>query len=349
MQLFNLTIEPDELAIPEALHEMPRARGTVSQATLGSIINWVLTGQLHFYPYNRGDGRVSRPTAKSAAEGINPDIIGECTIGRWKVEENGDSKNAYCLNNFHSRLLGAIVRLKNGELTHKEENIPVSVRVQADFLGGYQGMNASGQAHRTKDKIKSPDLAYGSLLRKVFGTVGENCEKCLGDNKWTTLSSVLYNLSDVAPTPSKKSNKWYWPWVYRLRTESRHIADKGKETLNISEKRTKDMIQAVQYWHTLVMSLEAKVTKGSKDAARIAGSAGFFGYIVCDRLSPTPRLSKNVGVIVKRLARNIGKVSEICPELTRGNQITVVNFTGMLDKILKKKQTAAELYDEDDD
>lgn len=347
MKFFDLTIEEAGLVVPEAVCDMPKAKGTVVQATMGSLINWVLTQQLFFYPFNRGDGRVSKTTARSAAEGINADIIGECTIGKWEIEEDGKKKNVMCLNNFHSRLYGALKRLKEGTLTRKETNIPVSVRVQEDFLGSYQGMNAAGQAHRTKDKIKSPDLAYGSLLREIFDTVGENCERRLGDNKWTTLSSVLYNLSDAAQTPAKKSNKWYWPWVYRLRTDSRLLADESKGALKVSEERTKDMIHALQYWHSLVMSLEAKVEKGSSDAARIAGSAGFFGYVLCDRVSGKPYLSKNVDVTVKRIAKNIGKVAEICPELTRGNQNTVIRYTGLLDKILKGTKSMNDL-DEDE-
>lgn len=132
--------------------------------------------------------------------GVNPDIIGECTLGSWEVKDDkGNVKKAMCLNNFHSRLYGFLKRFKNGKMTRKELATQVAVRVQEDFIGGYQGLNPLSTGHQTKHMLSNPDLAYGCILQEVFDKIGPDITNAVGNNRWTILSSVLYNLTEPQP------------------------------------------------------------------------------------------------------------------------------------------------------
>jgi len=314
MNFFDLDLEG--VPVPLATHQMPRRKGTVVLANLGSIINWVLTGQLSFYSHNRGDGSLSLATIKkTAAEGVVPDIIGECTIGQWE--------GGMRLNNWHSRLYGFLYLHKERQLKQKDLDLPVSVRVQENFIESYTGLSVN---HKTRDKIKCPELAYGGILKDVFDAVGPECIHVIGSNRWTVLSSVIYNLSQAAP-------RWYWPDVYRVRMEARQLANELYGAIRLSQDKRKKLAEAIQFWYNLVMTVEAN---SPANVSKIRSSAGFFGYVLCDQLSDK-RISKNHKINANKVLRNLDKMLKICPELCRGDRADIVAHNVQLDRILKKK------------
>ena len=316
---------------PPENYPMPKKKLELATVDLSSILNWVMTGQLKPYPYNRGSGTIAEVTVNSAEKGVKADIIGECTIGLFLPNKSGENPYWY-LNNFHSRIGGFLRRYEKGEMTKEELGVKVGVRVQEEFLQSYQDMNASGSSHRTKDKIQNPDLAYGSILEKVFLAIGEQAVNCVGKNKWTVLSAIIYYAATA------KDAKWYWPQVYQTRQYAMKKANHDSNTIRLSKKDTDKFVRGIQFWHSLVMKIEAQSqAAGLGDFAKIRNSAGFFGYILCDQMLDSPLLSKSQPVLIKRIMRHHKLFIDIMPELCRGNKDAVCRWTDQLDyKILKK-------------
>lgn len=338
MHFFDLTI-PQGTAIPRASVEMPKKKGSVVLANIGSILNWFLTGHLHPYNFNRGQGQVSQTTSKNVEGGIHPDIIGECTYG-WYESPNSDQKG-WCLNNWHGRLHGCLRRYLSDNLSKTELAISVSVRVQERFISSYQLMNLN-TGHRTKDKIVCPDLVYGAIIQDVYARLSEGCQKLIGSNRWTVLSSILFNM-DGSP---KKKREWYWPAVYQKRSKAMERANEAAGTIVISSEMVQKLVQAIHFWYDLVMQIEAAAGPSNVNVSKIRTSAGFFGYIICDRMEDTPGISDNKKALTKRIFRHLSDIMELCPELCRGDTITVKKFTGHLNKILGRKEQEVEEQEE---
>jgi hypothetical protein len=114
--------------------------------------------------------------------------------------------------------------------------------------------------------------------------------------------------------------------VARLRANDR------KNTLPVDPADKKKIVQAIQFWYSMMMELGKE---GIKDAKKVQGSAGFFGYVICDQLSKTPGFSKDQSVNIKRIKKEIVEVVKFCPDLCRANRPDAERFTLDADKIFK--------------
>ena len=312
------------------IKKMPRKVGSVTIVNLGSIINWVMTEQLIPYFNNRGCGRLSKKTFESAYSGVEGDSLGECTYGL--VVKKGVRK--FVLTDFHSRLGGFLKRWVDGKMSPKELKTTISVRVVANHLKSYQKLNA-GDPHRTKDKIKNPDLAYGVILKEIRESVGEESMAMIGDNKWTILSSVIYNMGLGAI----KDEDWIWPQVYKKRGDAMKIADKDAGHIKVSPDNRLKLIYAIQYWHKLMKEVETKAEPSGIEICSVTRSAGLFGFIICDRMCKKPHFSTQ-NVMINKIMRNLVSIRHACPELCRGNRDAVKSFSLQLAELFKhnKKQ-----------
>lgn len=326
-------IDLSQINPPHSTVDVPDVPGDVQQVVLGDVMNWVITEKVHDYSNNRGDGKISKSTAKSAATGVNPDIIGEITIGYYDEEDEENKK--LTLNNFHSRIYGFLTRVKKGDMTPEELATPVSVRVQMNFLGSYLAMNAPGSPHRTKDKIMNPDLKYGKVLGEIFDQVGGGCREFIKSNKWTVLSSIVYNMTQPDPD-------WVWPEVYGLRTQAGKSANEiaGKTDI-LDQKQRNDIADAISFWYELCKALHDEVKESGIDVSKITDSAGFFGFVVCDRLQKATGNSSrsfdaNQKENVSKILKNLSRMLYICPILCRGDKDQVMHFYGELCEELKK-------------
>jgi hypothetical protein len=153
--------------------------------------------------------------------------------------------------------------------------------------------------------------------------------KLIGQNKWTVLSSIIYNLSQ------DKDRNWSWPAVYRFRQTAMKLANNEAGSLVISAADKKCLIQAIQYWYDLMVSLNNRAKETDNDVKKILGNAGLFGFIVCDRMWATPNFS-TPPVMVKKIIRNLPKVQRACPELCRSNKDTMIEYSLQLNEIFKK-------------
>jgi len=320
----NLTDVP----VPTAQEKMPRKEGKYI-VTLASLLNWVMTGLLHIYDNNRGDGRVSKQTSDSTAAGVNKNAIGEFQIGMY----NGDSPRITIANG-HSRLGGIFQRLANGELTPTELSMSVYVTYLEDgeFMRTYQTVNAS-TSHKNKDKIKNADLAFGPTLSKIKQGVGEACMSLVGNNKWTVLSSIILNLT----TPNRS---WLWPEVYQKRMAASAAANGLAGELKISAADQKRLVTAILFWFELMDGLREKAKESGVDVTKIVNNAGMFGYIVCDQMKTNPELS-TIPVLIKKMIRHLPTILLACPELCRGNRPMILQKTFELDDIFKRRTKEA--------
>lgn len=312
--------------VPSATEPLVTQAGAAYHASLSSILNWILEGKIHAYENNRGQGKVSQATFRRIYEdGICPDVVGECTFG-YVQTENGKQ---LCLNNWHSRAKAFLARLKDNRISNKELKTLVAVRVQSEFIPSYQKMNAPGSAHRTQDKICNPDLAYGYYIKPVFEQVGSDVVSLIGSNKWTVISAILYNLGrNKVPT-------WYWPKVYHLRGEARQVADWLAGEFKVSNAKVNSFVEALDYWYKFMLQIQAK-NAVSLNIKKITKSAGFFGYIVADRVGPK-EFHESMKVCANRVFSHYDKIRNSLPELTRGNDDSLTKFTADLDKIFKNK------------
>lgn len=316
---FGIAVLPDP-PTGDYINPIPRRVGVVQVYTLGSIINWILTGKLVPYLNNRGNGMSSQKTTASAYAGVKGDSLGECTIGIY----NGE----LTLADFHSRLNGFCRRYVDGLMTVRELKTPISVRVAGDFLSAYRELNG-GDPHCTKHKIANPDLAYGSIIQSISTAVGPDCMKLIGQNKWTVLSSIIYNLSYC------EDRNWSWPAVYRFRQVSMKLANNEAGSLVISASDKRYLIQAIKYWYDLMVVLNNRAKETDNNVKKIIGNAGLFGFIVCDRMWATPTFS-TPPVMVKKIIRNLPAVQRACPELCRSNKDTMIEYSLQLNQIFKK-------------
>jgi len=310
------------------IKKMPRSVGSVTIVNLGSIINWVMTEQLSPYFNNRGCGRLSKKTKESAYNGVKGDSLGECTYGL--VVKNRVQK--FVLTDFHSRLGGFLKRWVEGKMSAKELKTEISVRVVANHLESYQELNA-GDPHRTKDKIKNPDLAYGVILKEIRESVGEKAMAMIGDNKWTILSSIIYNMGLGAI----KDEEWSWPQVYKKRGDAMKIANKNAGHIEVDKDNRLKLIHAIQYWHALMKEVETKAAKSGIEICKVTRSAGLFGLIICDRMCKKPHFATQ-NVMINKIIRNLVSIRHACPELCRGNKSAVKSFSLELAELFNKKQ-----------
>lgn len=311
------------------IKEMPREKGSVSIQNLGSVLNWLITDQLHAYKNNRGDGRVSKRTSDSAYAGVKGDSLGECTIGEIRLE-NG--RKVMALADFHSRLFGFLRRYVDGLMTEKELRTSISVRVVDEHLLSYQELNSS-DPHKNKDKIKNPDLAYGPVLKKIQDTMGKDCMSLIGNNKWTILSSIIFNLANG-------EKEWNWPDVYQQRGKAGKLANNKADHFNISQHDLKRLCEAIQFWYDLMMLVSEQANKIGNPSIfqKIIGNAGMFGFIVCDRMLDKPRFS-NVKILANKIIREVDIVSKACPDLCRGTRITVLQFSTRLSELFSIRRS----------
>lgn len=315
---------------PTETVSIPTIPGQVIQADVGSVLNWVITGKVLPYDNNRGNGAFANVTVKSIEKkGVIPDIIGECTIGMFA---RGNEKPHMRFNNFHSRAAGLLSRLSAGNLTAQEISTPVSVRVQQDFLSSYQGMNAAGSAHRTKDKIRNPDLAYGAIIAEIENNLPDDFKSVLGENKYTPVISLIYSLVN-----QKKS--WYWPDVYQTRGTASKKADEKAGTLKLSKTKKEALVESIEYWYELVKLLSDHSERFG-DVKKVIRSAGFFGYVVTDRLSKKfgnsgRHLPDSVKIANNRILKHLNDVVQSCPSLSRADAEEVLRICISIDKRLK--------------
>jgi hypothetical protein len=317
-------IDLEGVKCPVESEKMPKKAGVLVHTTLGTIMAWIIKGCLHPYINNRGDGRLSNNTSLSAKSGVNVNSLGECTIGLFESE--GETRMT--LADFHSRLAGFMERHKNGDMTKTELDTPISVRVAVDFMDSYRQLNAS-DPHRNKHKIRNPDLAYGPIVQQIFDSVSEECIGRIGANKWTILSSIIYNMT----LPNKD---WNWPKVYQKRQIAGKLSNELAGSIQITQKEMKRLIVAIEGWNQLMAVLEEKAKDSGINVSKIVGNAGLFGFMVCDRMWAVERLSSNP-VLVKRILRNLPSVMKSCPELCRGNRQMVEICTGQLEGMLRRK------------
>jgi len=315
-----------------AVTEMPTKPGSVVLSTVGAILNWVITGQLAHYLHNRGNGRVSPRTSNAASEGVDPNCMGELTIGEWE--------DAIRACDWHSRLYGFLQRFIDGDMTTQELNEVVAVRVTKDFMDSYMKLN-DGDNHRTHDKIKCPDLIYGYEWAKVCEHLDGDTIAAIGDKKWTIISCVIYALT----TTPRDSEDWLFPRIYAKRQQANGLANNTPETrkVRLTQAQAKDFAEAIKYWERLVLALEAKA--GTMDIKKVRRSAGFFGFIVVSFLSERNVLPQKMTTLVERIYKKMNDVLVMCPELCRGNRQEVLlqceRFAGWLKlkphKIPRKK------------
>lgn len=325
--LIENTVKIENLSPPQGtyIQKMPKRKGTVVVSNLGSILSWVITGKLIPYANNRGSGRISNKTAESAYQGVKGDCLGECTIGSLKGEDK------MVLADFHSRLAGFLRRFADGKMDEKELKTVISVRVVEDHLAAYQELNG-GDPHKTKHKIQNPDLAYGSIIASLESALPSGCMKMIGNNKWTIISSIIYNLSQ------SKDRDWSWPKVYQKRQDAMKLANERAGSIVISAADQRRLVEAIKYWYDLVISLSKRAKETDNNVTKIVNNAGFFGFIVCDRMWAAPKYS-TVNVMVKKIIRNLPRVQKACPELCRGNRDAVIAYNLQLEDIFKLKKT----------
>ncbi len=314
-------------SVPKAEHKMPQKKGTKMITTLGSVMHWILTETLHLYENNRGDGTLSNSTFQSTSQGVDADVIGEVIIGLHKPF--GSDEERMTLANGHSRFGGFFQRLLNGELTEDELATPIGVTVAHHFLSAYQRVNAPGSAHRTKDKIKNVNLAYGGILKRIFKAVGEDCKLAIGDNKWTILSSIIYNCL----TPNRS---WFWPEVYQNRQPAMRKANDLAGSIKVTQADEKRLIVAIDFWFKLMKGLDEQAMNSGVNVKKVIRNAGLFGFIVCDQMRTNSEFS-SATVMIKKIIRNLTIVELACPELCRGDRQTVLRYTTELEKILRHR------------
>lgn len=326
-------IDLSEVKAPRSKYTLPKKPGKVQLTDVAAILAAVINGDLHGYENNRGIGTISEITVKSVEAGVKADSIGECTFGRWNIHiddgEGGEIvREELCMNNWHSRAFGILRRYIRGELTEKELRIVLSVRFVTEFLESYQTLNGSPN-HHTKDKIRNPDLAYGSILKRVSRAVGPDVEREFDRKKSTVFSSIIYNMT-------QPDRSWYWPEVYSLRNKAGNLANESAGYVVITAEQERRLIEAIQFWFALTRELRA-ASPNSAAVKNIIKSGGFFGYIVSDRLSGESILSPNHNVTVKKILKNDANVSRIATELCRANLGEVKGWTGDMRKILHGK------------
>jgi len=310
--------------VPRQIFDVPTVPGTVgSDYTVGGILNWIISEQVLSYANNRGDGHVAPVTAESAEAGVDKDVIGELTIGLW----NG----CMHMNDKHSRFYGFLKRHVDGKMTDAEYKTKVSVRVVEKFLESYMKMN-SVTNHRTHDKIKNPNLIFGKVWDEIKDRLSDECKARIGDKRWTVVSSMLLSLSTI----DRGSEDWNFPHLYSKRGQATAIANNlpSKKLLHVSPENTDALVEAIQYWSDLILSIKAEA--GKANVMKITKSAGFFGFILTAKLSKLmvlPKMEKVVAQILKRQ----DDVKEICPDLCRGDRSEVVKFCKQLSTWLQIK------------
>lgn len=306
---------------PTTNEKIPSRGGSLKIFTLADILNWVIVGMLGVYPHNRGSGRVSKKTSTSAFNGVDPDILSECTFG--------DYEGSMCLNNWHSRLHGFLRRFIDGDMTKKELSTKICCRVQNDFISGYIGMGKS-DPHMSKDKMQNPDLTYGSIWEQISHRFSEGCIKAIGNSKWTVVSALMYSLRYL------EWEDWTWPNIYSQRVDVAKDANKPAGTLTLEQDELDNFVQAVRYWYDLMAEMDSQ--KGPMNINKIKKSAGFFGYVCADRMLAEPKMSQNCKVSARQVLKHAIQIAAICPDLCRGNRDLIVSHTATLDGHLRGKQ-----------
>lgn len=321
-----LGVSLDGVKAPANVDKIPKKPGSLIQTTLASVISWIINGTLHPYLHNRGKGVLSAKTLKSAAQGVNVNSLGECTIGLF---DNGNGDMVMTLADFHSRLAGFLDRYSKGQMTASELVTQISVRVAVDFMDSYRQLNDS-DPHRNKHKIRNPNLAYGPIVTQLFDCLTPSCVARIGENKWTIISSIIYNMT----LPNRD---WNWPKVYQKRQLAAHRSNDLAGSINISQKEVKRLIEAIQSWNDLMEAIEEKANLNGVNVTKITNNAGLFGFLVCDKMWVAPRLSTNP-ILTKRIMRHLQNITPLCPELCRGNRQTVEMCTARLDEMLRRKE-----------
>ena len=316
-------IELDGVPLPVAECDMPTKKGTVIIVTLRTILSWVIGGGFQSYIHNRGTGRVSKRTADSCRSGAHEDSIGMLTLG----EREGE----ICSTDWHSRLYGFLQRYIAGEMSAAELKIKVPVRVVRDFLHSYTETNAA-EAHRTSDKIQCPDLLFGAMWQEITKPLSPDCIKMVTGKKWTVISSVLYSIQHIG----RDNAEWTWWNVYQNRGPAMKLANNhAGDGLHVSKANLAAVGEAVQYWYELVLALKAGA--GPTNVTPIVSSAGFFGFIVVNRLSPQNLMPVHNTTVVAKILSHINDMLNWCPELCRGHKSTIITFAGNLMETLKLK------------
>ncbi|RDJ35672.1 MAG: hypothetical protein DWQ19_12705 [Crenarchaeota archaeon] len=301
----------------------PRKLGEKKYVRVGSIINWIMTGVIKPYEWNRGTGEVCAKIVQSVRKhGIVADAIGEATIGY----PNPDSDQLYCSNS-HSRIYSFVDRYLKGDMTSREINYTFSIRVVEDFLNSYIVCNTQG-AHGAKDKIQSPDLTYGSVLHgEVFPLLSQEARARLGNNKWSILKTVLYALT-VYDTADER---WWFPTVYSSRTSAGKLENNLGGTLKTNTTIVRQFASSIESWNEFCDLLTASA--GGLNVNKVVSSAGFFGFLVSDRLRKKPELPPNKKLI-QRMLSHFSEVSNLCSSLTNGRKSEMIDRCGELTKIL---------------
>jgi len=310
--------------VPRQIFDVPTVPGTIgSQYTVGGVLNWIISEKVFAYAHNRGDGRVSLATAESAENGVDMDVIGEVTIG--------SRDGCMQMNDKHSRFYGFMKRHIAGKMSDEEYKTNLSVRVVKRFIESYVTM-AMVTHHRTHDKIKNPDLVFGKVWDEIKNRLSDECKARIGDKRWTVVSSMLLSLSTI----DRDSENWNFPHLYSKRGQATAIANNlpSKKLLHVSPENTDALVEAIQYWSDLILSIKAEA--GKANVMKITKSAGFFGFILTAKLSKLmvlPKMEKVVAQILKRQ----DDVKEICPDLCRGDRSEVVKFCKRLSTWLQIK------------
>lgn len=309
---------------PKAQNKIPTKAGDVMVTNLGTVLNWIITGALSFYGNNRGNGRVSKKTYGRARLGVLRDCLGEVSIGHWE--------GMMRLADVQSRFYGFLLRYLEGEMTREELASKVSVRCVEDFLQAYMLLN-DGDNHRTHDKIKNPDLLYGTEWEKICKNLSSGCLDMIGDKRWTVISSLIYALATV----ERSADEWYFPLLYGKRSQASACANRVPNggPIKLTKAQVEDLTEAIQYWHELVLTVKAEA--GKVNVGKMVRSAGFFGYVLTAKLSGKNVLPHKIGTLSGRILRNLDKILKICPELCRGNRQEVVIHCGDLTKMLGLK------------
>lgn len=249
--------------------------------TIREFLGLIQNGFIKAYPHNRGTGKYNTETVKSLkTKGLKMGSFGELVYGYYADSDTpGFEMPVLCINSGHSRTVGLLDLLIEGQLSEEELDNHFSFRYSDNFIEDYQCSGVLGTGHGTKEKALNPDLAFGNNINRVLDGIfdSEKEKEAFKRRMATPLQSILLKAS---MDDSKES--WRWRTVYSNRSKHKKLAGEKKGAVEISNRNLQKIRTAIIKYKKIIKSLSEKAKESKINVNKIKNSSGFFGVCICD-------------------------------------------------------------------
>lgn len=347
-KFFGLTFETGT-RLPGPLQPLPPA-GEKTQVRLGTLLGWLMTGVVEAYPHNRGIGSPDRPhggkinmtTVNSVRHNLIPGCFGEIGFGPYADEKHyGNGLAHECLAMGHSRNLGALLCLLDGNMTEKMLNAPISVyraTTVEEFLNIYQLNGLSGIVHTIRMKTTTPSLAYGPYIQEIHGILPD-----FDVSKYSMAFQVMLYDLHLQNTEKADDEPKSWAKLYGLRPKASKMAEELCGAITVTPVQLQKVVTSVKYWKSIAdlviryadqNGLPGDVSKACRKAIT---PVGMFGYIVSRHFyGETRSWSDDPRLMADRIIENSVTLASCGPKLCRTDQTELREVSYDVEKVLRK-------------